>query len=107
MYVPVAFVDQAKLKAAVQRVAKRLRPDVVDVSFTLGDDWSGSPSIFFMVILSNSAASQRDKLFDVTDRVSKMIVHTLQPSAEWGVYPYFSFRSEAEQAEINQRALAS
>lgn len=29
------------------------------------------------------------------------------PLEKWGVLPYFNFRSEAEQASINQHALAS
>ncbi|MBS1832437.1 MAG: hypothetical protein JST65_06990 [Acidobacteria bacterium] len=107
MYAPILFSQPAKFKAAVKRAVRCLKPDVVDVSYTFGEDWNGGPSVFFMVILSNAASSQRENLFQVTDRASKMIDFVVQPAENWGVYPYFNFRSEAEQAELNQKALAS
>lgn len=105
-YVPTAFAQQAQFQAAVSRTAQQLRPNVVDIITTLGNDWSGEPAAFFMVILSN-AASQRDQLLRVTNQVSNAIVQMVQPLEQWGVLPYFNFRSEAEQARINQQPLAS
>lgn len=78
----------------------------MDVSWTLGNDWSGEPAVFFMVILSN-AASRRDQLLGTTSQVSNAINQLVQPFEQWGVLPYFNFRSESEQAKINQRLLAS
>ena len=106
MYVPTAFAQQAQFRAAVNRAVQLLRPHVIDLSFTLGNDWSGEPAVFFMVILSN-AASQRDRLLRITNQVSNAIVQLVQPLEQWGVLPYFNFRSEAEQAKINQQPLAS
>lgn len=42
----------------------------------------------------------------VTDRVSKTIVREVEPLEEWGVLPYFNFRSQSEQAKLNEPALA-
>jgi hypothetical protein len=106
VYVPTAFARQAQFRATINRAARRLRPNVIDLTFTLGNDWSGEPAVFFMVILSN-AASQRDQLLKITSQVSNAIVQLVQPLEQWGVLPYFNFRSEAEQAEINQQSLAS
>jgi hypothetical protein len=106
MYVPTAFAQQAQFQSAVNRAAQQLGPHVIDLSFTFGNDWSGEPAVFFMVILSN-AASRRDQLLRTTSQVSNTIVQMVQPLEQWGVLPYFNFRSEAEQAKINQRALAS
>jgi hypothetical protein len=106
VYVPPAFAQQAQFRSAVNRVAQQLRPHVIDLTFTLGNDWSGEPAVFFMVILSN-AASQRDQLLRITSQVSNAIVQLVQPLEQWGVLPYFNFRSEAEQAKINQQSLAS
>lgn len=106
MYVPTAFVQQTQFQSAVNRAGQQLGPDVVDLTFTLGNDWSGEPAVFFMVILSN-AASRRDQLLRTTNQVSNGIVQMVQPLEQWGVLPYFNFRSEAEQAKINQRSLAS
>ena len=106
MYVPTAFAQQAQFRAAVSSVAQQLRPHVIDLTFTLGNDWSGEPAVFFMVILSN-AASQRDQLLRTTNQVSNVIVQSVQPLEQWGVLPYFNFRSEEEQAKINKQSLAS
>lgn len=106
MFVPAALAQQAQFQAAVNRAARQLRPHVVDLTFTLGNDWSGEPAVFFMVILSN-AASRREQLLRITNQVSNALVQMVQPSEQWGVLPYFNFRSEAEQAKINGQSLAS
>lgn len=106
MYVPAAFAQQAQFQSAVNRAAQQLRPHVVDLTFTLGNDWSGEPAAFFMVILSNPA-SRREQLLRITNQVSNAIVQKVQPLEQWGVLPYFNFRSEAEQAKINRQSLAS
>ncbi len=103
--VPRAFVHQSQFKAATARAARRLAPDVVSIIPTLGNDWSGEPAVFFMVILSD-VASSRERLLSVTDRVSKAIVGELEPLEEWGVLPYFNFRSQSEQAKLNEPTLA-
>lgn len=106
MYVPKAFAQQAQFQTAVNRVVQQLRPQVVDVTLTLGNDWSGTPAVFFMIILSN-LASQREQLLRITNGISTAIVQAVQPLEQWGVLPYFSFRSEAEQAKIRRQSLAS
>jgi hypothetical protein len=100
-----AFIHQSQFKAAIARAKKHVAPDVVSIIPTLGNDWSGEPAVFFMVILSD-AASRRDQLLSVTDRVSKTIVGEVEPLDEWGVLPYFNFRSQSEQANLNQPNLA-
>ncbi|HEY6392135.1 MAG TPA: hypothetical protein VIX89_12700 [Bryobacteraceae bacterium] len=88
------------------RAARRLGSHVLSVTPTLEADWSGEPAAFFMVVLSD-AASRRDQLLKVTNEVSDAIVQQVQPLEEWGVLPYFNFRSESEQARIDQHTLAS
>ena len=105
MYLPRAFAQQPLFQAAVGRAALRLAPQVVDIIPTLGNDWRGEPAVFFMVILVD-AASRRDQLLKVTNQASAFIVQQVQPLEEWGVLP-FNFRSQSEQARINQHALAS
>lgn len=105
MYVPTAFAHQARFEAAVALAAQRLAPHVVSVIPTLGDDWSGEPAVFFMVILAD-AATRRDQLGRISNQVSEAIVQQVQPLEEWGVLPYFNFRSKSEQAKLDQLALA-
>ncbi len=105
MCVPRAFVHQSKFKAAIARAAKRLAPDVASIIPTLGDDSSGERAVFFMVILSD-IANRREQLLNVTNQVSNTIFNGLEPLEQWGVLPYFNFRSQSGQAKLNEPALA-
>jgi hypothetical protein len=58
-----------------------------------------------MVILSD-AASRRAQLLNISNQVSEAIVGEVQPLEQWGVLPYFNFRSQSEQARLNQPTLA-
>jgi hypothetical protein len=78
---------------------------VVSIIPTLGDDWSGEPAVFFMVILAD-ADSRRDRLLMISNQVSQAIVQEVQPLEQRGVLPYFNFRSQSEQAKLIQPALA-
>ena len=106
VYLPRAVAQQPQFQAAVARAAQQLAPNVVDIIPTLGDDWSGEPAVFFLVILTD-AASRRDQLLRVTNQVSHFIDREVEPLEQWDVLPFFNFRSQSEQAEIDQRALAS
>jgi len=105
MYVPTAFSQPARFEAAVKRAAQHLPYDVVSVIPTLGNDWREEPAVFFMVILED-AASQRARLLSISNQVSQAIVEQVQPLEQWGVLPYFNFRSRSEQAKLNQPTLA-
>jgi hypothetical protein len=100
-----AFVQQAQLDEAVGNLKPALGSDVVTLRYTLGQDWSGEPAIFFRVVLSERA-SQRDQLWRSTSQIENTIMQRLQPLEEWGVLPYFSFRSMAEQAALQEEAWA-
>jgi len=102
---PTAFVQQARFQTAVSRAAQRLAPHgVVQIIPTLGEDWSGEPAVFFMVILTD-AASRRDRLLNISNEVSQTIYQQVQPLEKWGVLPYFNFRSQSEQAKLDQPAM--
>lgn len=58
-----------------------------------------------MVILSDSAIGP-EQLLKVTNDVSEAIVQKVQPLEQWGVLPYFNFRSQSEQAKLNQPTMA-
>ena len=105
VYVPTAFAQQARFEAAVARAAQSLAPQVVSIIPTLGNDWSGEPAVFFMVILADSA-TRRDRLLSISNRVEQTIVQHVRPLEQWGVLPYFNFRSQSEQAKLDQPTLA-
>jgi hypothetical protein len=89
--------------AAIDRAAQSLGSNVVGVIPTLENDWSGEPAVFFMVILSDAAASRRDQLLNVTNQISNYIVQQIAPLEEWDVLPYFTFRSQSEQAKLEPK----
>ena len=105
MQVPTAFVHQAQFGAAVTQAFQRLVPDVVSIVSNLGNDWSGEPAVFFLVILSD-AASSRERLLSTSHRVEQVIGEEVQPLERWGVLPYFNYRSQTEQARLDQLAVA-
>ena len=96
-------MQQAQLYQAVSDLKPALGSDVVTLRYTLGQDWSGEPAIFFRVVLSDRA-SRRDQLRNATNQIENAIMQRLQPLEEWGVLPYFSFRSMAEQAALQEEA---
>ena len=105
MNIARAFAQQAQLDEAVNDLKPALDSDVVTLRYTLGQDWSGEPAIFFRVVLSDRA-SCRDQLRSATNQIENAIMQRLQPLEEWGVLPYFSFRSLAEQAALQEEAWA-
>jgi hypothetical protein len=94
-----AFIHRAELDQAINDLRPELGPDVVDLTYTLGEDWSGEPAIFFRIVLSDRAA-RRDQLYKLTSEIQNMIVQHIEPLEQWGVLPYFSYRSQAEQAVL-------
>lgn len=97
MVLAKGFVQQAQLADAIDAVRPSLGPDVVLLSYVVGEDWSGDPAIYFRVVLSDRA-SKRSELRGAANRITSKIVDQLQPLDNWGLLPYFSFRSQAEQA---------
>ena len=100
-----AFAQQAELDQAIDRVKQSLGPDVVRLRYTLGQDWSGESAIFFRIVLSERA-SRRDQLWNSTSQIETAIVQQLQPLEQWGVLPYFNYRSQSEQATLQEEAWA-
>jgi hypothetical protein len=103
MYLPSAVTKQQEIDAAVSEVAGMLAPDVVHIRSEIGRDWSGDWAIFFRVVLSDDASKQR--LRQVATNVVWRLAERLDfPSM--GVFPYHNFRSESEQATLQEEAWA-
>lgn len=105
MIIPRAQVQQTEFAAAVAEVERMLRPEVVRIRHSFADDWSGEPAVFFRITLSD-AASKRDQLAKVANHISATIEQQVEPLEQWGVLPYFNFRSQAEQAVLQNEAWA-
>jgi hypothetical protein len=76
-------------------------PGVVNLRYTLDDDWSGDPAIFFWITLSDEAA-RRSILHQTTRHIINVITQKIDPAGQWGLIPYFYFRSQSEQAKLKE-----
>jgi hypothetical protein len=94
--VPAGFVHQGQLDAEIKSAIRTLGPEVVHVAYSVGPDSTDEPSIFFRIVLTD-AASGEDILTEVTGRVATILFDTVRPIENWGLHPYFNFRSQSEQ----------
>ena len=105
MTIPRASSHKTQLAAAVADVERQLVPDVVSIRFTLGEDWAGDPAVFFMVVLPDAVATKA-RILAATNKISETIERSIEPLEQWGVLPYFRYRSQSEQAQLNEPAWA-
>ncbi len=101
MQVPRAFVRQAEFEAAVAEAAGKLAPQVVSVEPSYDYDWTGEPSVFFKVTLSDTPMPEGRAPLTL-GRLSFEIVRAVQPLEEWGVLPYFDFFRTGRLAELRE-----
>jgi hypothetical protein len=99
-YIPVRYVDQAELAAAVDRAIAKMGDDVVRVRYAVGEDTGGDPALYFRIVLSDEAG-QRSRLAEAARQVRTILREEIRPY-EMGLIPYFSFRSRAEQAALSE-----
>ena len=96
---PRGIAQPVGLIKSLNSIQHRMPPGFVKWRFTFDNDWSGDPAIFFSVVLSDDA-SRPQKLRQVTSSITNLITQELDPLNQWGLIPYFSFRSQSEQAEL-------
>ena len=104
MIVPRAFVNQTEIGASVERAAQLLYPDVVRIRYQFGEDWTGDPSLFFRVLISDEASRQQN-LRELSQRITATLRGQVQ-AEEQGVSVYFNLRSVSEQEQLNEPAWA-
>jgi hypothetical protein len=74
-------------------------PGVVKWRYSIEDDWTGDPSIFFRITLSDEAA-RPGVLRENARRIRNLIEERIDPLRRWDLLCYENFRSESEQAEL-------
>jgi hypothetical protein len=102
-FVPT-FVNQQQIADGVQRAARALAHSVVRIRYDFGPDWTGDPSIFFRIILTDDAA-KKPKLNEIANAISLILTREVKAD-EQGLHAYFNFRSASEQAELKEPAWA-
>jgi hypothetical protein len=105
MYLPKGILQREQLAATIADVEKMLGEDVVYLRFTIGEDWSDQPAIYFRILLTDQA-SQRDRLHQVATRIRAIIEKQIDPLDSWDLVPYYSFRSQSEQEMLKEATWA-
>ena len=85
------YIGPEHIDPGVQRALQARGKDVVRVRFSLGEDWTGDPSVFFRVVLSKHA-SREALLGKSTQRIEDKITEEVRPF-ELGLNSYYNFRS--------------
>jgi hypothetical protein len=88
----------AKLQEELNRLSHVKIPGVVKWRYTLGEDWTRDPAIFFWIILTDAAAA--GKLSATTSTFRKKVTDRIDFANDWDLHPYFNFRSLSEQAML-------
>lgn len=96
MRAPTGYVNQGQLGEIISDAARQLGPEVVHVSYSLGPDSTGEPSLFFRILLAD-AYIHEDTLADLTGQIAGALLDSIRPIENWGLRPYFNFRSKSEQ----------
>lgn len=100
MYLPRGVAQPTELIKHLNALAP-YPSGVVNVRCSVDNDWSGEPAIFFWITLSDEAA-RREVLSQTSRRIMDFITQRLDPIGQWGLIPYFSFRSQSEQAKLRE-----
>jgi hypothetical protein len=96
MYVPTGYVNQAQLGEIVAEAAQSLGPEVVHVAYGVGPDSTGEPALFFRILLAD-AYIREETIAGLTGRITAALFEAIRPLENWGLRPYFNFRSKSEQ----------
>src|SRR5580698_7310562 len=96
-YIPAGYVSQTQISSAVEQAVAKLGKEVARVRHSVGSNTTGEPSIFFRIVLWDWAADEK-VLGEVAERIETTLFYDLHPVENWGLMPYFSFRSYSEQA---------
>jgi hypothetical protein len=94
---PYVYTNPAQIESGIQRAIQALAPDVVRIRYSLDDDWTGDPSVFFRVVLSDDA-SREEQLGKTARRILDGIRDEVRPE-ELGLNYYFNFRSFSEESK--------
>jgi hypothetical protein len=100
MFLPSGITHPEEIRQSVAALEGSL-PGAVNLRYTVDNDWSGDPAIFFRITLSDEAA-RREVLGRTSRTIRDLIEQRLDPMRQWGLIPYFNFRSQSEQAELKE-----
>jgi len=101
MHLPRGVAQPTELDQSLSAIRPAIPAAIVNWRYTIGEDWSGEPAIFFWVTLSDEASKRRN-LSDATKQIVDLVKQRVDPFGQWDLIPYFSFRSQSEQAVLQE-----
>jgi hypothetical protein len=100
MLMPAMIEKQPEIAAMVDAVVGELSPRVRHIRYDIARDWGGEWAVFFRVMLADEVSRGSD-LLDIGNQVIWRMSERVYLS-ELGLVPHFDFRSESEQAALNE-----
>src|ERR1700678_4480934 len=97
-YFPRGVTHTSELVKKFDELAHVQIPGVVKWRYRFGNDWSGDPAIYFWVTLTEEASRQNRR--ESRAAFTHMIDQHVDLFNDWGLIPYFHFRSESEQSKL-------
>ena len=94
--VPTGYVHRGHLNDVIKNTIGSLGPEVTHVAYSIGPDSTGESSIFFRILLTDSYIRE-ETIADLTRRIAAVLSNAVRPIEDWGLRPYFNFRSKSEQ----------
>jgi hypothetical protein len=94
--VPGGNLHHGDLESVVKEAGALLGPNVVHLAYRIGPDSTDAPSIFFRILLADTAVRE-ETITAVTRQISSTLMDTIRPLDNWRLRPYFNFRSKSEQ----------
>jgi len=92
------YVNQREIDSAVRAVESAFSSQVVRISHSFGEDNTGSPSIFFRVLVRDEAAPVAH-LRELARQLAIALMNGARTD-ENGLHAYFNYRSVSEQEKL-------
>ncbi len=107
LFRPTDLVNDKELRSAVQSVEDKFPSIIEHIRYTVHDDWSDDPAIFFRVLLKDNPdlmtfSGLDDPRFRAAFELSDRITSEVRTAVEAFRLPsYITFRWVSEQKEID------
>jgi hypothetical protein len=93
---PIGYLHLDQLDAIIKEARGLLGPEVAHIAYRIRPDSTGDRSIFFRILLADEYI-QMGGLGELTNRIGTTLNDAIHPIENWGLHPYFNFRSKSEQ----------
>jgi hypothetical protein len=87
----------------MQRAANALANTVGRIRYDFGSDWTGDPSIFFSIVLTDEAA-KKPRLNDIANAIALILMREVKPE-EHGWHSYFNFPKRGRTGRAQRTSL--